>query len=96
MSNRQFFKRGKNVKYLHFMNKNKWFHLKFESKVVLCAPTSLVRKNSEGKDEELKGYNVVLEDTVFFPEGGGQVSAQISFFRRIFPRIAHNNNVKAK
>lgn len=47
--------------------------LKFQSKVVLCEPATLNRKTSEGKEELVNGFNVVLEDTVLFPEGGGQV-----------------------
>lgn len=51
------------------------FHqLKFESKVVICEPKSLKQKNHEGKEELVNGYNVVLQDTILFPEGGGQVS----------------------
>lgn len=49
------------------------FRLKFESKVLICEPTSQNQKNSDGKDELVNGYNVVLEDTILFPEGGGQV-----------------------
>lgn len=30
------------------------------------------KKNSAGKDELVSGYNVILEDTILFPEGGGQ------------------------
>ncbi len=30
------------------------------------------KKEQSGKKVELKGYEVVFEDTVFFPEGGGQ------------------------
>lgn len=50
------------------------FEFQFQSKVVLCEPASLNRKNSDGKEELVHGYNVVLEDTILFPEGGGQVS----------------------
>lgn len=27
-----------------------------------------------GKKEEIKGYELILDDTILFPEGGGQVS----------------------
>lgn len=47
--------------------------IQFDSKVIICEPTSLNQKNSNGKDETLNGFNVVLEDTILFPEGGGQV-----------------------
>ena len=30
-----------------------------------------------GKKQQLNGYHVVLEDTVLFPEGGGQVRAVV-------------------
>ncbi|XP_031632208.1 alanyl-tRNA editing protein Aarsd1-B isoform X2 [Contarinia nasturtii] len=30
------------------------------------------KKSSSGKDECVNGFNVVLEDTILFPEGGGQ------------------------
>lgn len=52
----------------------------FASKVVLCEKAELKRKNAENKEECLSGYNVVLEDTILFPEGGGQVrSSSYSF-----------------
>lgn len=47
--------------------------------MVLCEPVSHNRKNSEGKDEQVNGYNVVLEDTILFPEGGGQVIGLCEF-----------------
>ena len=30
----------------------------------------------DGKKQKLNGYQVILEDTVLFPEGGGQVGTQ--------------------
>lgn len=51
----------------------KWYGFKFQSKVVLCEPTAITQKNFEGKDAIINGFNVVLEDTILFPEGGGQV-----------------------
>lgn len=50
------------------------YFIQFASKVVLCEKAELKRKNAENKDECLSGYNVVLDDTILFPEGGGQVS----------------------
>ena len=37
-----------------------------------CTPAEL-KLVQDGKKTTLKGYEVVLEDTVLFPEGGGQV-----------------------
>lgn len=50
------------------------YQFKFESKVVICEPTSQSQKSSDGKEEIVNGYTVVLEDTILFPEGGGQVT----------------------
>lgn len=41
------------------------------TEVVSCSPAQLKTENG-GKKETLSGYNVVLKDTVLFPEGGGQ------------------------
>ena len=38
----------------------------FTSRVVSCEPAKL---------GEINGYEVVLEDTILFPEGGGQVKS---------------------
>ncbi|XP_069041907.1 alanyl-tRNA editing protein Aarsd1 isoform X1 [Lepisosteus oculatus] len=43
----------------------------FTTTVVSCRPAELKLDNS-GKKETVKGFNVTLEDTVLFPEGGGQ------------------------
>lgn len=47
------------------------FSLQFQSKVVSCEEAHI--KSSEKPDEIIKGFNVILEDTILFPEGGGQV-----------------------
>ncbi|XP_063819251.1 alanyl-tRNA editing protein Aarsd1 [Pseudophryne corroboree] len=39
--------------------------------VVSCSPAELKTENG-GKKETMSGYNVILKDTVLFPEGGGQ------------------------
>ena len=39
----------------------------FASKVVSCEPAKLGKQN---------GYEVILEDTILFPEGGGQVERE--------------------
>ena len=41
----------------------------YTSRVVSCEEATL---------EDTRGYEVVLEDTVLFPEGGGQVSDRCS------------------
>ncbi|XP_069763408.1 alanyl-tRNA editing protein Aarsd1 isoform X1 [Narcine bancroftii] len=43
----------------------------FETTVISCTPAELTT-TFNGKDETLKGFNVILEDTLLFPEGGGQ------------------------
>ncbi|XP_006006018.1 alanyl-tRNA editing protein Aarsd1 [Latimeria chalumnae] len=43
----------------------------FATTVVLCSPAEL-KTDANGKKETLKGYNVILKDTILFPEGGGQ------------------------
>ncbi|XP_072105760.1 alanyl-tRNA editing protein Aarsd1 [Mobula birostris] len=43
----------------------------FETTVVSCTPAEL-NTALHGKKETLKGFNVILEDTLLFPEGGGQ------------------------
>lgn len=47
--------------------------MQFASKVVLCEEAELKTKSNDRTEECVKGYNVVLEDTILFPEGGGQV-----------------------
>ncbi|KAM9296223.1 alanyl-tRNA editing protein Aarsd1 [Gastrophryne carolinensis] len=41
------------------------------TEVVSCTPAKLTTEQG-GKKETLTGYNVILNDTVLFPEGGGQ------------------------
>ena len=45
----------------------------FTTTVVSCRPAELHTEESNGKKEVLSGFQVVLEDTLLFPEGGGQV-----------------------
>lgn len=49
------------------------FSFQFVTTVVSCCPAEL-KQEVNGKKETLKGFNVKLQDTVLFPEGGGQVS----------------------
>lgn len=44
----------------------------FVTCVVSCYPVEL-KQEVNGKKETLKGFNVKLQDTILFPEGGGQV-----------------------
>ncbi|XP_046531361.1 alanyl-tRNA editing protein Aarsd1 [Equus quagga] len=46
--------------------------LDFATTVVSCSPAELQTEGSNGKKEVLSGFQVVLEDTLLFPEGGGQ------------------------
>ncbi|XP_077108178.1 alanyl-tRNA editing protein Aarsd1 isoform X2 [Ranitomeya variabilis] len=41
------------------------------TEVISCSPAQLKADNG-GKKETLSGFNVILKDTVLFPEGGGQ------------------------
>lgn len=41
--------------------------------MVSCCPAELQTDGNGGKKEVLSGFQVVLEDTLLFPEGGGQV-----------------------
>ncbi|KAG7226385.1 hypothetical protein INR49_013796 [Caranx melampygus] len=43
----------------------------FVTSVVSCSPGELKHEVS-GKKETLKGFNIKLQDTILFPEGGGQ------------------------
>ncbi|XP_062859533.1 alanyl-tRNA editing protein Aarsd1 [Trichomycterus rosablanca] len=43
----------------------------FVTTVVSCSPAELKLENN-GKKEKVKGYEVILKDTILFPEGGGQ------------------------
>ena len=49
-----------------------FFLLKFTTTVVSCTDAKLTT-NKNGKKEVIDGFEVVLEDTILFPEGGGQV-----------------------
>ncbi|XP_018566870.1 alanyl-tRNA editing protein Aarsd1-B [Anoplophora glabripennis] len=47
------------------------FLKEFTSKVVSCKEVEL-NTVINGKKEDIKGYELILEDTILFPEGGGQ------------------------
>ncbi|XP_075418009.1 alanyl-tRNA editing protein Aarsd1 isoform X1 [Tenrec ecaudatus] len=44
----------------------------FTTTVVSCCPAELQAEGSRGQKEAVSGFRVVLEDTLLFPEGGGQ------------------------
>lgn len=46
--------------------------MQFTTTVLSCEKAEIKRKNAANKDETLTGYHVLLENTVLFPEGGGQ------------------------
>ena len=51
-----------------------YFVVQLKTAVKSCAPAEL-KIVKDGKKTTLKGFEVILEDTVLFPEGGGQVGA---------------------
>ncbi|RXM98922.1 Alanyl-tRNA editing protein Aarsd1 [Acipenser ruthenus] len=51
------------------------FCFQFTTSVVSCRPAELKIDNS-GKKENVKGFNIILKDTILFPEGGGQPDDQ--------------------
>lgn len=56
--------------------------VQFTTTVVSCRPAELQTEGSKGSKEVLSGFQVVLEDTLLFPEGGGQVpEAPVPFCR---------------
>lgn len=44
----------------------------FSTVVKTCEPAELTTQVN-GKKQKLPGFEVILEDTILFPEGGGQV-----------------------
>ncbi|KAM9462823.1 alanyl-tRNA editing protein Aarsd1 [Clarias gariepinus] len=44
----------------------------FVTSVVSCSPAELKLDNNNGKKEKVQGFNIILKDTILFPEGGGQ------------------------
>ncbi|MGH0128075.1 UNVERIFIED_CONTAM: hypothetical protein FKN15_004515 [Acipenser sinensis] len=47
----------------------------FTTSVVSCRPAEL-KIDKSGKKEKVKGFNIILKDTILFPEGGGQPDDQ--------------------
>lgn len=67
----------KEVRTLLFQFSNGILHLhlllfQFETKVTSCQPATL-KSVRNGKKTTIQGFDVCFEDTVLFPEGGGQV-----------------------
>uniref|UniRef100_A0A8C5EWR7 Alanyl-tRNA synthetase domain containing 1 n=1 Tax=Gouania willdenowi TaxID=441366 RepID=A0A8C5EWR7_GOUWI len=50
---------------------NTLLSVQFVTSVVSCCPAEL-KQETNGKKVTLKGFNVKLQDTILFPEGGGQ------------------------
>ncbi|KAH8238489.1 hypothetical protein KR032_007653 [Drosophila birchii] len=48
------------------------FLKQFKTKIVSSEFATLDWTNSDGQVQSLKGFNVICEDTILFPEGGGQ------------------------
>ena len=46
-------------------------YLQFETNVSSCTPGEF-EKITNGKKENVKGFDIILEDSILFPEGGGQ------------------------
>lgn len=66
----------------------------FTTTVVSCSPAELQTDASGGKKEVLSGFHVVLEDTLLFPEGGGQVLGAASAGPP--PRNPHSSSLLQK
>lgn len=72
------FLREVNISIIHDVVKKliTFVYLQFSSIVVSCEKAQLKPKEGS-KDAPIDGYNVIFEDTVLFPEGGGQVGAGV-------------------
>lgn len=57
--------------------------VQFKTVVVSCNKSQL-ETIVDGKKTKLDGYDVVLEDTIIFPEGGGQVCTYLRKICTIF------------
>lgn len=55
----------------------------FVTSVVSCCPAEL-KQEVNGKKETLKGFNIKLQDTILFPEGGGQVRRPTSLIAGVY------------
>lgn len=52
-----------------------WFHkFQFTTQLVEVVEDEFMVTVSPGNQKKVKGYGIVLEDTILFAEGGGQVS----------------------
>ena len=52
------------------------FFFQFTTKVKSCSPAEISILNQKNKKEKVKGFEIILEDTILFPEGGGQVCVE--------------------
>lgn len=55
----------------------------FVTSVVSCRPAEL-KQEVNGKKETLKGFHIKLQDTILFPEGGGQVRRATSLIAGVY------------
>lgn len=52
-----------------------WFHhFQFTTKLVEVVEDEFMVTVSPGTQKKVKGHGLILEDTILFAEGGGQVS----------------------
>lgn len=54
----------------------KFLSNQFKTVVVSCSKSQL-ETTIDGEKKKLDGYDVILENTIIFPEGGGQVCMQM-------------------
>lgn len=59
------------------------YFLQFVTSVVSCSPAELKLDSNNGKKEKVKGFNVILKDTILFPEGGGQVTINVYLHKKV-------------
>lgn len=63
----------------------------FTTEVVSCVEATL-NTTIEGKKTNVDGFEVILRDTILFPEGGGQVKPQsilLLFHKQLFQIHSH-------
>lgn len=60
-----------------------------------CRPAEL-KQEVNGKKETLKGFNIKLQDTILFPEGGGQVKWLRSVLTGVYLPLHYNFFRKTK
>lgn len=58
--------------YVYYLQYSYKFYLQFTSKIISCEK-SIATLIIDGNKQKVEGYDVIMEDTILFPEGGGQV-----------------------